>query len=113
MQELETLAKQHDWHNLAERFTAVSQALTEAEAAAQRVTANATALVDRRAELRGRFSAYASKAARLGVIEDPRVAAAAESTRRLLWLTPCDLPAATRALNRFQQDISAVQEETP
>ncbi|MGH8877234.1 MAG: hypothetical protein ACRD0P_07840 [Stackebrandtia sp.] len=113
VRDLETLASQADWHNLADQLTTVTEALSEAETAARRATDNADALVDRRTELRGRFSAYTRKAARVGVIEEPRVAASAQRTRELLWLAPCDLPSATRALNQFQQDICGAQEETP
>ena len=113
LRELQTLAGQADWHNLAEQIRLVTERLPRAEEAARLVTGNANALVDRRAELRGRFAAYSSKAARTGVIETPQVADGAERTRKLLWQAPCDLPAATRALSRFQQDISAAQEETP
>ncbi|HZE37862.1 MAG TPA: hypothetical protein VE172_03545, partial [Stackebrandtia sp.] len=106
------LAAESDWRELSERLRQAEDAASQAAQTLQRDIRAADALVERRAELRGRFAAYTRKAARIGAVEDSDVAAALEETRELLSLAPCDLPAATSALRRFQQAISARQEAT-
>jgi len=66
-----------------------------------------TGLLDRRAELRGRLEAYQVKAARLGHAEDRTLEQLHTEAHGLLFTAPCDLPAATRALNRY---LKAIQE---
>jgi hypothetical protein len=66
-------------------------------------------LLDRRAELRGRLEAYQVKAARLGHSEDAELARLHDDAHGILFTAPCDLPAATRALNRYRQ---AIQDRT-
>ncbi|HEX6360182.1 MAG TPA: hypothetical protein VF106_45085 [Actinophytocola sp.] len=68
-----------------------------------------TGLLDRRAELRGRLEAYQVKAARLGHAEDTELSRLHDEAHRLLFTAPCDLAAATRALNRYRQ---AIQDRT-
>lgn len=62
-------------------------------------------LLDRRAELRGRLEAFQVKAARLGFAEDRGLQQLHSAAHSLLFTAPCDLPAATRALNRYQQAL--------
>ena len=64
-----------------------------------------TGLLDRRAELRGRLEAYQVKAARLGHAEDDELSRLHDEAHQILFTAPCDLPAATRALNRYRQAI--------
>jgi hypothetical protein len=64
-----------------------------------------TGLLDRRAELRGRLEAYQVKAARLGHSEDAELTRLHDEAHQILFTAPCDLPAATRALNRYRQVI--------
>jgi hypothetical protein len=68
-----------------------------------------TGLLDRRAELRGRLEAYQVKAARLGHAEDAELSGLHDEAHEILFTAPCDLPAATRALNRYRQ---AIQDRT-
>ena len=71
-------------------------------------------LLDRRAELRGRLEAYQVKAARLGHAEDSELARLHDEAHRILFTSPCDLPGATRALNRYRlaiQDRTQPREE--
>ncbi|MGB3443362.1 MAG: hypothetical protein WBA97_31895 [Actinophytocola sp.] len=68
-----------------------------------------TGLLDRRAELRGRLEAYQVKAARLGHAEDAELAGLHGEAHQILFTAPCDLAAATRALNRYRQ---AIQDRT-
>lgn len=78
---------------------AAAGALGEARAAVRSVTA----LLDRRAELRGRLEAYRAKAAGRGLLENLRLEALHKRAYDLLYTAPCDLAAATRALNRYQE----------
>jgi hypothetical protein len=80
--------------------------LTEARTALRAITG----LLDRRAELRGRLEAYQVKAARLGHAEDRTLETLHAEAHRILFTAPCDLPAATRALNRYLQ---AIQDRSP
>ena len=102
----ERLAADTDWHGLTAQLSDLDDRTAAALDRCRRCAESAATLLDRRAELRGRFAAYSRKAARTGVIEEPAVSAAHQQTRELLALAPCDLPAATSALRRFQQAIS-------
>jgi hypothetical protein len=92
----------------------VSAALDALAAATERareqvgeIRDTAAALLGRRAELRGRLDAYRVKAAQLRLAEDAEIAARYQEAYDLLWTVPCDLRAATKALNRYQQAIAA------
>ena len=100
-----------DWAVVARQLSDVGERLATAAAKAERTTSQAQALLDRRTELRGRFSAYTAKAARLGAIEEPATASVHAEAQRLLQTAPCDLPAATRALHQFQLAIQASTKE--
>ncbi|WP_255606043.1 hypothetical protein [Mycolicibacterium xanthum] len=72
----------------------------------------AQGLLDRRAELKGRLTAYQAKAARLGLSEDRDLMASGGIASGLLARRPCDLRAATRAVADYQQMIAELQERT-
>ncbi|MFL6125545.1 hypothetical protein [Actinophytocola sp.] len=95
-----TLAREADE---LDRFAAST---LEAARTAQRAISG---LLDRRAELRGRLEAYQVKAARLGHAEDADLSRLHDEAHEILFTSPCDLPAATRALNRYRQ---AIQDRT-
>ncbi len=93
-------------------WTTRATALAELQAAvaaarAELTTAHdlATGLIDRRAELRGRFEAYRAKSVRLGRAEEPELLALADEIGDLLWTRPCDLGAGTRALAAYQRAL--------
>src|SRR5262249_25334662 len=71
---------------------------------------HATALLDRREELRGLLDAYQARAARLGGAEDGDLDARYARARELLWTAPCDLAAATAAVTGYQQAVLALGE---
>lgn len=66
----------------------------------------AQGLLDRRLELKGRFSSYRAKAARLGVAEEQDVLASSRIAAGLLARRPCDLAAVTRAITDYRQLIT-------
>ena len=104
---LGSLVASHDWGLVADELAALARHTEQARARAADVVQTATALLDRRSELRGRLDAYKVKAARLRLSEDAELAAHYRETYDLLWTVPCDLRAATKALNRYQQAITA------
>jgi hypothetical protein len=95
-----------DWWRGVGRGTELADAIATARAAARQVSELATALLERRAELRGRLDAYQAKAGALGLAEDARLLASHHLARSLLWTAPCDLAAATRALAAYQRLIT-------
>lgn len=97
----------HDWPNVSTALAALAVATEEAVERAVAVRDTADALLGRRAELRGRLDAYRVKAAQLRLAEDAEIAARYQEAYDLLWTVPCDLRAATKALNRYQQAIAA------
>jgi hypothetical protein len=94
-----------DWAGLAAEADALDRVAADTLDAARRSLRAVGGLLDRRAELRGRLEAYRVKAARLGYGEDLALEKLHEQARGLLFTAPCDLPAATRALNRYQQAL--------
>lgn len=107
LDDVRTLVARHDWPGLTGALAAVTTATTQAAARVRDVRDTADALLGRRSELRGRLDAYRVKAAQLRLTEDPEITASYQAAYDLLWTVPCDLRAATRALNRYQQAISA------
>src|SRR5689334_9295765 len=92
----------------AAALTALSRLAEQVHAATDGVRTaleRATGLIDRRAELAGRFAAYRAKALRVGVSDDPGVTALAARVRDLLAV-PTDLPAVTPALVAYQQRVN-------
>jgi hypothetical protein len=89
---------------LRRRIDAALHAAREEEQLAQ-------GLLDRRAELKGRLTAYQAKAARLGLGEDRDLLACIRIAKGLLSRQPCDLRAVTRAISDYQQMIADKQEK--
>lgn len=84
---------------LRSRLSALTLELREARRLAEE-------LVERRAELRGRYEAYRAKASRLGRGGETELLELDRRLRRLLWSRPCDLAAATRALAEYQRLVT-------
>lgn len=101
------LAGAGDWGAFGDDLLAWEHAVERATVRARELREAAVGLLARRTELRGRLQAYQSKAVRLGVVEEPTVAARYAEARDLLWTSPCDLRAATRAVLGYQQAIAA------
>jgi hypothetical protein len=85
---------------------ALRQRIDDALRAARDDHELAQGLLDRRAELKGRLSAYQAKAARLGLGEDRDLLACGRIASGLLSRRPCDLRAVTRAVADFQQMLA-------
>ncbi|MET0133195.1 MAG: hypothetical protein ABW215_06335 [Kibdelosporangium sp.] len=103
--ELPELWRAGQWRELASGLDDLERDATSALAEARTQLRNVTGLLDRRLELRGRLEAYRAKANRLGHAEDLELMALHREAHTVLHTSPCDLPAATRAVNRYQQAL--------
>jgi chromosome segregation ATPase len=88
---------------LQRRIASALQRVRQDEALAQGV-------LDRRAELKGRLRAYAAKAARLGLAQDPDLLSSRGTASGLLAQQPCDLRAVTQAVVDYQQLLAGKRE---
>jgi hypothetical protein len=103
---LDQLGRDGRWGRLADELAAVAAVAAEAREYADRLRRAADGLLDRRTELRGRLSAYRAKAARHGYGEHPELSDRHREAHDLLYTSPCDLPAATRAVFGYQQTLA-------
>jgi hypothetical protein len=94
------------WQRLASVMSTLEREVAVATDRTRQLRAAADGLLDRRAELRGRLEAYRAKAARLGYAEHPGLTDLHGQARDLLYTSPCDLPAATGAMLRYQQMLA-------
>ncbi|GAA5144859.1 hypothetical protein GCM10023321_01880 [Pseudonocardia eucalypti] len=104
--ELDRLATVNGWSARADAMDRLRARLRAAAEELREALRLAEELVDRRAELRGRYEAYRAKASRLGRGEQPEVLELDRRLRQLLWSRPCDLAAATRALVEYQRLVT-------
>jgi hypothetical protein len=100
-----------DWPALAAEVDELDRVAAGALDESRRSLRAFGGLLDRRGELRGRLEAYRVKAARLGHGEDLDLDKLHVAAQELLFTAPCDLPAATRALNSYQQALLARERE--
>lgn len=110
LSDVRRLAAAARWGQVRARLSAVDTAVAAATATAEEIRETAAALIERRAELRGRLTAYQAKAGRVGAAERSDVTATYETARALLWTAPCDLRAATRAVREFQKALLSSEE---
>jgi hypothetical protein len=103
--ELDVLRSQGRWRRLAAEIGAIEEQAAAATRGFRDSERAATALLDRRAELRGLLDGYRAKAGRLGGAEDPDLTARYDRARGLLWTAPCDLAAAAEAVTSYQQAV--------
>jgi hypothetical protein len=106
--ELRTMLDGGRWTRLAAELDQVGKELAVATTTARDAERTVTALLNRRAELRGLLDAYKAKSARLGAAEDQALAQRYDHARDLLWTAPCDLIAAAAAVTGYQQAVLAL-----
>lgn len=94
------------WVRRAGALAALEGDVAAATRRAAELRAAADGLLDRRAELRGRLDAYRAKAARLGYAEHPDLSTLHREAKELLYTSPCDLAAATRAVAGYQRSLA-------
>ena len=111
--QLDQLHSERRWASLARELPAAERSAAAALSEAAQARTAADGLLERRTELRGRLDAYRARAARLGLAEHTELSALHASAQELLYTSPCDLRAATRAVVAYQGYLNAVTERTP
>ncbi|MDR7275869.1 hypothetical protein [Catenuloplanes atrovinosus] len=106
LRQIGEIQREGRWPRLADELAAAERGAATALERAGHLHEAADGLLRRRTELRGRLSAYRAKAARLGLIEDGYAATLHERAETLLYTSPCDLPAATRAVVAYQRALA-------
>jgi len=104
----EEFARTAQWHRLSPLLDGLEEHADDELLRARDSLTAVTAPLAVRAELRGRLDAYRAKTARLGMAEDPLLVERHDQARRLLWTAPCDLAAAERAVQRYQQAVAEI-----
>lgn len=111
--ELPELWRAGEWKALSRRLAALERDAGRALADARARLELGTGLLDRRLELRGRLDAYRAKARQLGYVEDLELGKLHQKAHDLLYTSPCDLRAATLAVNHYQQALQERKGERP
>ena len=106
---LDQLALDAQWGQLYADLSTVESSATRGRDRAIELTAVADGLLARRDELRGRLEAYRAKAAARGLAEHEGLSACFTRAHDLLYVAPCDLRAATRAVHEYQQILASVE----
>jgi hypothetical protein len=108
---LDALKATGAWTRLADELDLIEEQAAAATSRSRDAEQQATALLDRRDELRGLLDAYRARAAKLGGAEDHDLDAAYDRARDLLWTAPCDLIAAGDAVTGYQQAVLALNRQ--
>jgi hypothetical protein len=93
------------WTRLASELDAIDKQAANVIRRCREAEQAATGLVDQRDQLRGLLDAYRAKAGGLGAAENAELDQRYQQAKDLLWTAPCDLAAATAAVNGYQQAI--------
>ncbi|HEV2377508.1 MAG TPA: hypothetical protein VGS19_35745 [Streptosporangiaceae bacterium] len=105
---LDALKATGRWTRLASELDLIEKQAAATAAGCRDSERAATALLDRRDELRGLLDAYQARARRLGAAEDTGLGEQYDRAHALLWTAPCDLAAAADAVTRYQQAVLAL-----
>jgi hypothetical protein len=108
--QLGQLHREQRWLRLADELSIVERSVTQAKERAAHLHEAADGLLQRRTELRGRLDAYRARAGRMGLVEHDELAAKHRAAQDLLYTSPCDLPAATRAVVAYQRYLNKLTE---
>jgi hypothetical protein len=106
---LNTLTAEGRWARLDSELDLLEKQATALARDCRDAEQQATALLDRREELRGLLDAYRARAAKLGGAEDSDLDARYDRAHDLLWTAPCDLPAAANAVTGYQRAVLALR----
>jgi hypothetical protein len=102
---LTALAAAGRWTQLEAELTRCERELADAVQQTRDSQRSVATALGHRDELRGLLDAYKAKAARLGLGENPDLAARYEQAHDLLWTRPYDPAAAEAAVASYQQAI--------
>jgi chromosome segregation ATPase len=105
---LDTLKAAGRWTRLSSELDDLERHAAAVARQCRTAEREATALLDRRDELRGLLDGYRARVARLGPAGDGDLQANYERARALLWTAPCDLPASADAVTTYQQAVLAL-----
>jgi hypothetical protein len=108
--QLGQLHREGRWLRLADELSIVERSVAQAKERAAYLFEAADGLLQRRTELRGRLDAYRARAGRLGLVEHEELAARHRAAQDLLYTSPCDLSAATRAVVAYQRYLNQLTE---
>jgi chromosome segregation ATPase len=104
--ELDGLLAAGRWDRLRSELDLLRTELTAVADQFHQSEQTLVSLLSQRDELRGLLDAYKAKAARLGAAEDPGLGRQYDEVRALLYTAPCDLTAASAAVNSYQQAVN-------
>ncbi|MET0910550.1 MAG: hypothetical protein ABWZ99_13880, partial [Ilumatobacteraceae bacterium] len=110
---IEELAADERWSDAAAGLAAWRVTAGHRRATAATAATEHEALLLTRGELRGRLGAYAAKADRLGLLEDPDVAERHRRAHDALHTAPTDLGVATELVRRYQESLTAPRPTPP
>jgi hypothetical protein len=104
---IDALAAAGQWALISPRLADWNRRAREQQTALRAAAAGNAGMLSTRNELRGRLDAYQAKALRRGLGEDGTLTTLAETARATLYTAPCDLDAARRAVNAYQEALTA------
>jgi hypothetical protein len=94
-----------EWRSARAELEQYSVTLDEIDRRLAAVDAQFGAPLRARDDLRGLLGAYATRAARSGLAEDPVVTAAYRAAHDVLWTAPCDVGIAERLVTDYQDAV--------
>lgn len=104
---LDALAAADQWGLISPRLSDWTRRAREQLATLRDSASRNAALLTNRNEMRGRLDAYRAKALRVGLGEDAALTPLAEAARDALYSAPCDLAAARRSVDAYQEALTA------
>jgi hypothetical protein len=104
---IDALAAAGQWALISPRLADWNRRAREQQTALRAAAAGNAGMLSTRNELRGRLDAYQAKALRRGLGEDGTLTTLAETARAALYAAPCDLDAARRAVDAYQEALTA------
>lgn len=104
---IDALAAAGHWPLISPRLADWARRARERLTGLRAGAAHNAGLLATRNELRGRFDAYQAKALRRGLSELGTLTPLAAAAREALYVAPCDLAAARRAVNAYQDALTA------
>jgi len=93
------------WTRLASELDLISKQAAAVTRQCKEAEQAAAGLVGQRNEMRGLLDSYRAMAGGLGAAENAELEAIYQQAKDLLWTAPCDLEAATAAVNGYQQAV--------
>jgi hypothetical protein len=105
---IDALAAAGHWPLISARLAEWTRRARERLARLRDGAAHNAGLLGTRNELRGRFDAYQAKALRRGLSEHGALTPLAAAAREALYVAPCDLAAARRTVNAYQDALTAM-----